>query len=428
MLEINAGLPYYTVEMFRPHRYKVLWGGRGAGRSWSIARILLVMAMGKPIRVLCAREMQRSIADSVHRLFQDMIEQLKLPGFTVTQREIRHTSGAVFLFEGLRYNITKIKSMEGIDICWVEEAERVSKESWNILIPTIRKEGSEIWISFNPDQEEDETYQRFVVNPPEDSFVLKVSWEDNPWFPETLRAEKDYLYRVDPDAADWVWGGNTRTISEAQILRGKILVESFEPPVEKNKWRRTWQGPFYGLDFGFANDPLAAVKVWIAPPKNGQPRKGFRMPGRLMIEQEVWKVGVDIHRTPGVLKKAFGSNYGMQLWRADSARPDSISYLKQHGMPRIVPAMKWDGSIEDGIAHLRKFEQIVIHEQCKGARLEGRLYSYKVDPHTEEVLPIVVDKHNNIWDAVRYALAPQIRAGRVPNIGNYSGQTYQNVS
>lgn len=418
-MQLLADFPEWAEELFHPHRYKVVYGGRGAARSWSFARALLVLGSERPLRILCAREFQRSIADSVHRLLTDQIAMMKLPGYTITRTEIVHANGTRFLFEGLRYNITKIKSLEGLDICWVEEAEKVSKDSWDILIPTVRKTGSEIWISFNPDEELDATYQRFVINAPPSAWTCKVNWEDNPWFPEELREEKDYLYSVDPEAADWVWGGNPRKASDAQILKGKWRVESFTPDPDK------WQGPFHGLDFGFAKDPTTLIRCWVAPPKDGWKRFGPRSQGRLMIESEAYKVGLELDDSIPFFIKHVHHGIMRYVVRADSARPESIAYLKRHGMFRIVAAVKWPGSIEDGIAYLRQFEEIVINPECKQTAQEAVLYSYKVDPKTSDVLPIPLDKHNHCWDAVRYALAPIIRAAKIPKSA-YSGISYNN--
>lgn len=382
-----ADLPEYAEPLFEPHRYKVLYGGRGAGRSWTMARTLLIQAAARPLRILCTRELQNSIQDSVHRLLVDQIRLLGLP-FEITQREIRHLNGSVFLFEGLRYNVTRIKSIEGIDVCWVEEAEKVSKESWDVLIPTIRKEGSEIWVTFNPDLESDPTYQRFIVHPPPGAWVAKVSGDDNPWLPDTLVAEREYLYRVDPDAAAHVWGGECRQASDAQILRGKWIVEAFEPGAD-------WDGPYHGLDFGFAQDPLAAVKCWI----HGR---------RLMVEHEAYQIGLELDDTAPFLERHI-PGIASHVVRADSARPESISYLRRHGLPRIEAVEKWSGSVEDGIAHLRSYEQIVIHSRCKHTADEARHYSYKVDQRTGDVLPVIVDAANHTIDSARYALAPLIR-------------------
>lgn len=414
-MKLRADLPKYAQHLFQPRRYKVFYGGRGAGRSWTIARGLLILGAQKKLRILCAREYQKSIQDSVHRLLRDQIDMLEIPGYTVTNREITHAgTGTNFLFEGLKYNTNRIKSLEGVDICWVEEAESVSKDSWEILIPTIRKEGSEIWVSFNPDLEGDPTYQRLVINQPPNSLVLPVSWEDNPWFPDTLREEKDYLYSVDPDAAEHVWGGSCRSHSDAQILKGKWRVEAFEPAGH-------WKGPYYGADFGHV-DPTTCIELWIQPPKE---RGRSRSQGSLMIRKEAYKVGLDLDKTRQFWQKHLGTYIVQRVVKADNSRPETISYLKRHGMRRISAAMKWPGSIEDGIAYLRQFEEIVIHPDCVHTREEAKLYSFKVDRLTGEVLPDIVDKHNHCLDAIRYALSSAIRTRKVPR-STYSGVAYSN--
>ena len=380
--------PPYARGLNQARRYKVLYGGRGAARSWTVARKLLVKAGKAPLRVLCARELQKSIKDSVHKLLTDQIEMLGLPGFEVTQTEIRHASGSLFIFEGLKHNITKIKSLEGVDICWVEEAERVSDTSWEVLIPTIRKPGSEIWITFNPDLESDPTYRRFVLQPPPDAWVKKVSHADNPWFPEPLRAEMEYLRRVDPDAYAHVWEGETRHATDAQILKDKWKVEEFEPGDD-------WDGPYHGADWGFAQDPTTLVRCYI----HG---------GRLYVSHESYQIGLELDHTKDVWGRQV-PGAGDYVIRADSARPESISYLRRHGVTRIEGAPKWSGSVEDGIAHLRQYERIVIHPRCKHTIDEARHYSYKVDDRTGDVLPKIVDAHNHCIDAIRYALAPLIQ-------------------
>jgi phage terminase large subunit len=389
--------PPYARGFFGPAaRYRVLYGGRGAARSWTVARKLLVLAGQRTLRILCARELQRSIQDSVHRLLTDQIERLHLPGFEATRGEIRHTgTGSLFIFEGLRYNVTKIKSLEGIDVAWVEEAERVSEESWNVLIPTVRKPGSEIWITFNPDVEGDPTYRRFVMQPPPDAVVLKVSSDDNPWLPDVLRQEREYLYRVDPDAAAHVWGGECRQATDAQILKGKWVVEEFEPG-------KDWDGPYHGADFGFAQDPTTIVRCWTHA-------------RTLYVERESYAIGLELDDTAPRWKRDV-PDAERYVIRADNARPESISYLKRHGLPRVEGVEKWKGSVEDGIAHLRQYEQIVIHPRCKHTADEARHYSYKVDQRTGDVLPEVVDAHNHMIDALRYALAPLIRQRSAPNL------------
>ena len=215
--------------LFDPCRYKVLYGGRGGAKSWGIARALLVIGVKKPTRVLCAREFQNSIGQSVHKLLSDQIISLKLESFyEITQNSIRGKNGTEFAFVGLKNNITNIKSYEGVDICWVEEAQSVSKTSWNILIPTIRKEQSEIWISFNPELESDETYQRFVVSPPENCKVAKINWSDNPWFPDTLRLEKDALFSRDREAYNTVWEGVCRQTVDGAIFAKEMTMAELD--------------------------------------------------------------------------------------------------------------------------------------------------------------------------------------------------------
>lgn len=210
--------------LFKPSRYKVLYGGRGGAKSWGVARHLLLEAAQTKIRVLCAREIQNSIQDSVHRLLCDQIEALSLGGFyTPTQTAITGANGSEFLFAGLRQqDVHKIKSYEGVDRCWVEEAQAVSQRSWSILTPTIRKPGSEIIITFNPELDTDPTYQRFVVDPPEDAVVVEVNWHDNPWFPPELERERLDLQKRDPDAYENVWEGKCKSVVDGAIYLREI--------------------------------------------------------------------------------------------------------------------------------------------------------------------------------------------------------------
>jgi phage terminase large subunit len=215
----KAEFPVKLEGLFKKSRYKVLFGGRGGAKSWGIARALLIKGAKDPIRILCAREFQTSIKDSVHKLLCDQIDSLGLLSFyEITQTSIRGRNGTEFSFVGLKNNVANIKSYEGVDICWVEEAQTTSRLSWNVLIPTIRKQGSEIWISFNPELETDETYQRFVANPPADCITMKVNWYDNPWFPETLRLEKDALKARDEEAYNQVWEGLCRQTVDGAIF------------------------------------------------------------------------------------------------------------------------------------------------------------------------------------------------------------------
>lgn len=205
--------------LFEPHRYKVAHGGRGSAKSWSFARALLLQATWNPLRILCAREYQNSITESVHRLLADQVYALGLAQmFEVLKSEIRGKNGSEIIFAGLKNDVSKIKSTEGVDICWVEEADKVSSQSWDILIPTIRKPKSEIWISFNPNLQSDATYQRFVVNPPPDAVVAEVNYRDNPWFPEELEKERTHLEQTDPELYAHIWEGRCLPAGDNQLI------------------------------------------------------------------------------------------------------------------------------------------------------------------------------------------------------------------
>lgn len=398
----RAQFPKWAMNLFVHHRYKVVYGGRGGARSWSFARAILLICSKVKTRVLCTREIQASLKDSVHQLMRDQIEKMQLNGFDVTDREIRHENGSLILFAGLRNNVNKIKSMEAVDICWVEEAERVTKKSWRTLIPTIRKKGSEIWVSFNPDQEDDATWQRFIVNKPPRAWVLKVNGEDNPWFGEDLAEERAYDYKVDPESADHVWGGNIRVVSDAQILRGKFVVEEFTVPIDEETKEPLWNGPYQGMDFGFS-DPFAAIRCWV-------------FDDTLYVSDEAWAVKLDQHRITSFVNERIPL-FDLLRTRGDSSRPDTISYLQKHGLPRMVPATKGANSVEDGIAHLRSYKKIVLHPRCKRTLDECKRYSYKVDEKSGDVLfGVIVDEHNHLIDCLRYALEPLMKKQRVARL------------
>jgi phage terminase large subunit len=398
-----AGYEY----LFEPHRYKVAKGGRGGNKSWSYARALLIHAAERTERVLCARELQTSIAESVHRLLRNQISIMGLDSYFEVQEQgiYGKHNGSEFFFYGLRNNVTKVKSAEGITKCWVEEAEKVSQASWEVLVPTIREPKSEIWISFNPDEENDPTYQRFVVSPPPDCVVHTSNWHDNPWFPDALRAEKDYLYRVDPEAAAHVWGGECRRNASSQIFRGKYVVENFTAPVEAyDRKAEGWDGPYYGADWGFSQDPACLVRCWIKGYAHG------KTSGKLMVDYDEGGVGIELDDLPRAFARVPG--YKDYAVRGDSSRPETISHVARHGAMNIRPSEKWKGCVEDGVAYLRSFEQIVVHPRCEATQQEMRLYSYKVDRLTGDVTADIVDKHNHRIDALRYALEPLIMASR----------------
>jgi len=379
--------------MTSEERYQVCYGGRGSSKSWGFATKAILMAIEKETRFLCAREFQNSIADSVHRLLVDTIYRYKLKKyFHITHNAIRCVNGSEFIFKGIKKSVEEIKSMEGIMVCWVTEAAKVSANSWDVLIPTIRKEGSQIWLDFNPDLEEDETYQRFVINERDNSTVVKMNYLDNPFLPSTLIEEADYCKKNNREKYDWVWLGQCRTFNEAAVFFGKIFVEEFETPHASLMYQNRF---FYGVDWGFSKDPTVLIRMYL-------------MDGCLYIDQEMSGVGIEIVDLP----KRFKEVEGADKWKiyGDNSRPETISHLrrnKEHCY-NIHGAKKYAGSVEDGVEYLRSFKRIYIHPRCKLSVNDFTLYSYKTDKNTDEILPLLLDKNNHAVDAARYALSDYI--------------------
>ena len=239
----------------------------------------------------------------------------------------------------------------------MEEAHSISEQSWRILTPTLRRPGSEIWVSFNPDLETDPTYQRFVLNTPPETRIAKVDWCDNPWFPEELDKDRLHMQRTDPDAYAHIWDGQCRKNSAAQIFAGKWRIGDIPDDVPEGA-----DGPYYGADWGFSQDPTAIVRCYIHA-------------GRLHITHEAYQVGCEIDKLPALFDTIPGIRE--HTIRADSARPETISYMQRQGF-KVVAVDKWPGSIQDGITRMRAFDEIVLHPRCKHLADEFRLYSYKV--------------------------------------------------
>lgn len=238
-MDIAAQFPIKLQCLFEPKRTKVLWGGRSAGRSWGCARALLLIGRDRPIRVLCVRELQNSISESVHKLLSDQIVELGLQDFyTVQKAQIIGRNGTTFSFDGIKNNVNKIKSYEGIDYCWVEEANKVSKASWNVLIPTIRKAGSEIWITFNPELDTDYTYKYFVKSPSPDSVVVFMNYHDNPWVSEETLAEIEHLRVTDYDSYLNVWLGQPLQLLEGTVFAKELRKVAAEHRVTRVPWDR----------------------------------------------------------------------------------------------------------------------------------------------------------------------------------------------
>jgi len=256
-----ADYPAKLQFLFKPMRFKVARGGRGSAKSWSFARALLQMGAAKPLRILCTREVQKSIKDSVHKLLSDQVQALGYGShYEVLTTEIRGRNGTLFIFSGLAdQTVESIKSFEGIDIVWCEEGQAISKRSWDILIPTIRKDNSEIWVSYNPELESDETHQRFTINPPDDCYSVLVNYHDNPWFPQVLEKERLRCLRDDPEAYDNIWEGKCKP-----AVVGAIYFKEVAKAEENDQISRVPYDPMLSvhvvMDIGW-NDSLSVAFV-----------------------------------------------------------------------------------------------------------------------------------------------------------------------
>ena len=383
--------PRWCVPLLAPRRYKGAKGGRGSGKSHFYAELMVEeMVSNADLQCVCIREIQRSLKFSAKKLLEDKIESLGVQSlFECTMTEIRRVGGrGIVIFQGMQdHTAESIKSLEGFDRAWVEEAQAMSKRSIELLLPTIRKEGSEIWFSWNPENEDDPV-EKLFSDCSDDFLCVHVNFTDNHLLPDELRKEAERHRRTNPDTYDHVWLGGFVTISDAQVFRNKFAVEPFE--VDK-----TFGSPYHGMDFGFANDPTTATQSYI---------KG----GTLYIRKCCGKVGLELDHTAAFVKAAIPEIDGYSI-RADSARPESISYLRRHGLSRIESVKKWPGSVEDGISFMKSFDRIVIHPECEPVAKEFRLYSHKVDPKSGDIVPDIVDDWNHYIDSVRYALSPMIK-------------------
>jgi phage terminase large subunit len=363
-----------------PVRYRAAHGGRGSAKSHSFAQALILKAAERPLRIGCYREIQKSIRDSVKRLLDDKIRATGLQSFyESTDSEIRGPNGSLFIFNGLKTNPDAVKSTEGLDIAAVFEANKVSQRSWDLLIPTVRKAGSEIWAEWNPEFETDPVDQMFRgKESPPGSIVRQVNWTENPFFPEELRKLKDWHLRTDPEKYEHVWMGGYQRHSEARVFKN-WKVEEFTRP--KGTLHRL------GADWGYSIDPSVLVRCDI----DGN---------RLYVDYEAWQIGCEIVNLPTL----FLSVPDAEKWPivADGSRPETISHMQMHGFPKMIAAVKGSGSVKEGIQFLQSFE-IVVHPRCVNVIRELTLYRYKVDPDTNVVLPILEDEDNHTIDALRYA-------------------------
>jgi phage terminase large subunit len=335
------------------------------------------------LRSICLREIQKSLSQSVKRLIEDKITALGVSDlFEIQESIIKNKLGdGIIMFHGMQNHTSdSIKSLEGVDRAWFEEAQSMSQRSLDLLRPTIRKDGSEIWFTWNPENATDpvDAFLRGDTAPP-DSVVVRVNYMDNPWFPDVLRQEMEYDRKRDTDKFLHVWEGEYSHGGEARVFKN-WLVEHFEAPSGTNF--------YFGADWGFANDPTVLIRCYIDGKK-------------LYIDQEAYRVGCDIMDTPALFLTVPES----EKWPivADSSRPETISHMQKNGFPRIMPAVKGSNSIADGIEFLKSYD-IAVHPRCKHTVDELKSYSYATDPLTGRVLPRFEDKNNHLIDALRYAV------------------------
>jgi phage terminase large subunit len=402
----QISLPPKLVPVFLGEaRYRNAWGGRGSAKTRNFALMTAIRAYmfaeaGVQGTILAGREILNSLEDS-------SMEEIKLAirsvpwldaYFDIGEKYIRTKNRRVYYtFAGLRHNLDSLKSKARVLLAWVDEAESVSNTALLKLLPTVREPGSEIWFTWNPEKDGSPIDNMFRKNRPPGTKQVEVNYRDNPWFPkvlEDLRLEQRST--LDDQTYAWIWEGAYRENSAAQILAGKYRVDEFEINSE-------FDGPYYGIDWGFSQDPTAGLKLGIHDK-------------RLYVDYEAGKVGLEnddiakfmIDRIPGIAG---------HVVRADSARPETISHVKSSGkpagsrlcLPRIIGVDKWKGSVEDGIAHLRSYKEIIIHPRCPKFLFEARVYSYKVDRLTGDVLTDIVDANNHFIDSARYALSPLIK-------------------
>lgn len=383
---IDITVPAKFKGLWKPYRYKVFYGGRGSGKTHAIAEYLIIKALESKKRILCTREIQKSIKESVYEVLENKIGKLGLDKyFCKTETRITAVNGSEFIFSGLRTNVESIKSMEGVAICWVEEAQSISRNSLDVLLPTIRMPGSEIIFTFNPHKENDAVYQDFIVNTPKNALVVKVNYTDNPFFPEVLEQERLNCERKNPDDYAWIWQGELRTISDAQIFKNAFEVREFETP-ERARF-------YHGADWGYAEDLTALVRCFIKD-------------GCLYIDKESCGLHVELDDLPKLFDKIETARSAKVY--GDSARPDIIKHM-QRKRYNVRKADKWPGSVEQGIGYIRNFDKVIIHPRCENTIDEFKKYSWKQDKHTNEIDDVPVDKFNHCIDALRYALCKKIK-------------------
>jgi phage terminase large subunit len=381
MIDIEIQTPRAFKPLLAKARYKGVHGGRGSGKSHFFAEYTIERCLVERTNVVCIREVQKSLSQSVKRLLESKIEDLGVQKFfEVQESQIKCTNGGLIIFQGMQnHTADSIKSLEGFNIAWVEEAQSLSQRSLDLLRPTIRAPDSELLFSWNPSQPTDPIDLLLRGDKlPTDAIVVQANYLDNPWLPSVLIDEMNFDRERDHDKYLHVWLGEYNNKSEARVYKNWV-VEEFERPA----------GTIYrfGADWGFANDPTALIRCSIDE-------------NRLYIDYEAVMVGCEIVNTPDLFRRIPESD----KWfiTADSSRPETISHMMNNGFPKINGSVKGKGSVEDGVEFLKSFD-IVVHPRCSETIRELTTYSYKTDPLTDRILPVLEDKNNHIMDALRYA-------------------------
>jgi phage terminase large subunit len=382
--------------LFEPHRYKVAYGGRGSGKSWSYARALLMMGTEKPLRVLCTREVQKSIKQSVHTLLKDQIQALGLGEFyEIVENAIRGKNGTEFNFAGLATNtVESIKSFEGVDIVWCEEAQNISKRSWDILIPTIRKPDSEIWVTFNPYMDTDDTYKRFIINKPSNARIEKINYTDNPFFPKVLEIERERCSISNPEDYANIWEGDTKAAADGAIYHNEIR-QAQESGRITNVHPDVLLKTHVVMDLGW-NDAMSIILCQ-----------------RNLSEIRVIDYIEDDHRTLDSYSdqlKQLGHNWGTMYLPHDARNKD---FKYGTSAEEIMQRLGWTtevipkSSIETGIKLARMTFERAYFDQNKAKRLIECLKNYRrsINQTTQEPQAPLHDEYSHGADAWRYACA-----------------------
>lgn len=402
-------------------RYKGIVGGRGSAKSHTAAARYVNLAANEHHRVACMREIQNSIKDSVKQLLEDKIRMYGLSDyFKITDKEISCPStDSLFTFRGLQnHTATSIKSLEGYTDAWYEEAQTLSQKSLDLATPTFRSDSEQLF-TWNRTDPEDPVDSFFVngVNEvmPDGSigdpdFLLVVcNWEHNPWFPDELRRDMERDRRRDIDKYNHVWGGHYRVNSEARVFKN---VRSFHFDTPSDAFF------LHGADFGFSVDPTVLVRCFTGHMADGAPV--YDPEGKtLFIDFEAYEVGCEIDHTPSLFDMLDPDNpKNARKWeiRADSARPETISYIRRHDYPLIVRSTKGPNSVIEGITFLQDYD-IVVHPRCKHTLDEFSFYSYKIDPKTGKITRELDEKKNHVIDSVRYAIEPLRKLPPIWHVG-----------